>query len=175
MSAEAAPRRIFFPLEPIPAKATLRRRATLPEYVLARMLNEFVYCPRLFFYEWVEGVFRHSSDTVDGAQRHESGDARHDALPPQEELTDLVFRARGVTLSSDTHKLIAKLDLIEAGDGKVTPVDYKRGCPRDGESGPEARPADVVQLCVQRSCSATTATWWTRAWSFTTRRASAFA
>jgi CRISPR/Cas system-associated endoribonuclease Cas2 len=28
----------------------------------ARMLNEFVYCPRLFYYEHVEGVFLHSAD-----------------------------------------------------------------------------------------------------------------
>lgn len=30
----------------------------LPDYLPARMVNECVYCPRLFFYEWVEGVFR---------------------------------------------------------------------------------------------------------------------
>ena len=36
------------------------------------MLNEFVYCPRLFFYEWVDGVFEHSADTVEGAVRHET-------------------------------------------------------------------------------------------------------
>jgi CRISPR-associated protein Cas1 len=149
VSAQPAPRRIVFPLEPIPAKATLRRRVTLPDYVPARMLNEFVYCPRLFFYEWVEGVFRHSSDTVDGAQRHERGDEREDALPPHHELTDVTFRARGVTLSSDVHRLIAKLDLIEAGNGRVTPVDYKRGGPREGDAGPEAWPADLVQICVQ--------------------------
>jgi len=27
-----------------------------PDYLPARMLNEFVYCPRLFYYMWVEGV-----------------------------------------------------------------------------------------------------------------------
>ena len=31
-----------------------------PDYLPARMVNEFVYCPRLFFLEWVEGVFRSS-------------------------------------------------------------------------------------------------------------------
>ena len=53
MSAEPAPRPLIFPLHPIPAKASLRRSVELPEYLPARMLNEFVYCPRLFFYEWV--------------------------------------------------------------------------------------------------------------------------
>lgn len=148
-SVEPAPRRLIFPLTPIPAKAALRRPVTVPDYLPARMLNEFVYCPRLFFYEWVEGVFRHSSDTVDGAQRHERSDARQDELPPWEDLADVMFRARGVTLSSETHRLIAKLDLIEAEGGKVTPVDYKRGSPRDGDAGPEAWPADVSQVCAQ--------------------------
>lgn len=73
MNVEPAPRRLTFPLTPIPAKATIRRPPVIPDYLPARMLNEFVYCPRLFFYEWVEAVFRHSSDTVDGAQRHERG------------------------------------------------------------------------------------------------------
>jgi hypothetical protein len=30
----------------------------------ARMLNEFVYCPRLFYYEFVEGVSVHNADTL---------------------------------------------------------------------------------------------------------------
>ena len=42
------------PLDPIPA----------------RMLNEFVYCPRLFYFEHVEGVFVESADTVRGAAIH---------------------------------------------------------------------------------------------------------
>ena len=29
----------------------------------ARMVNEFVYCPRLFFLEWVEARFAESDDT----------------------------------------------------------------------------------------------------------------
>ena len=41
--------------------------AELPDYLPARMLNEFVYCPRLFYYEWVEGVFAHNRETVEGA------------------------------------------------------------------------------------------------------------
>jgi CRISP-associated protein Cas1 len=149
MSAEPAPRPLSFPDTFIPARATLRRPVTLPDYLPARMLNEFVYCPRLFFYEWVEGVFRHSSDTVDGAQKHERGDARQDALPQQEELEGVTFRARGITLSSESLKLIARLDLVEAGDGRVTPVDYKRGAPRQGDAGLEAWPTDIAQICAQ--------------------------
>ena len=40
-------------------------REKLPDYLPARMVNEFAYCPRLFFYEWVEGLFAESVDTVE--------------------------------------------------------------------------------------------------------------
>ena len=149
MSVEPAPRppSLAIPLRPV--KALLRRPLELPDYLPARMLNEFVYCPRLFFYEWVDGVFRHSSDTVDGAQRHERADQKEDELPPHDELEGVTFKARAIMLSSETHRLIAKLDLLEADEGRVTPVDYKRGAPRDTESGPEAWPADLVQISAQ--------------------------
>lgn len=150
MSAEPAPRRLAFPRHPIPARATLRRPVELPDYLPARMLNEYVYCPRLFFYEWVEGVFRHNSDTEDGAARHEKHDAKEEELPPSDEIAEQEdLKVRSVTLSSETHRLIAKLDLVEADEGVVVPVDYKRGSPKTGEGGPEAWPADIVQIAAQ--------------------------
>jgi CRISPR-associated protein Cas4 len=122
----------------------------LPEYLPARMLNEFVYCPRLFFYKWVEGVFAHSADTVEGALRHEKLERKADALPPAEETTEgATIHSRSVELSSETRKLIAKIDLVEGSGGEVSPVDYKKGAPRDGAEGPEAWPADRAQVCVQ--------------------------
>ena len=132
-----------------PAIAVRRRSVELPDLVPARMLNEFVYCPRLFFYEWVEGVFRHNADTVDGAQKHEKGDEKEDALPAPDEIEGEVFKARGVMLSSERLGLIAKMDMVEAANGAVTPVDYKRGKPRDGDDGPEAWPADQAQIAAQ--------------------------
>ncbi|MBI4026451.1 MAG: hypothetical protein HY360_15810 [Verrucomicrobia bacterium] len=47
----------------------------------ARMLNEFVYCPRLFYYEFVEGVFVENADTARGAALHQRVDAGTGALP----------------------------------------------------------------------------------------------
>lgn len=47
----------------------------------ARMLNEFVYCPRLFYYEQVEGIFVHNADTERGASIHEKIDRGKGALP----------------------------------------------------------------------------------------------
>lgn len=128
-----------------PRRAT--RPVALPDYLPARMLNEFVYCPRLFFYEWVEGVFAASADTLQGALRHEKIDAKTDALPAPESAGKI--HSRSVTLSSETLRLIAGIDLIEGVAGVVTPVDYKKGRPRDTDDGPEAWPADRAQLCAQ--------------------------
>lgn len=149
MSAEPAPRPLVFPDKPIPAKAGLRMPIVLPEYLPARMLNEFVYCPRLFYYEWVESVFAHSSDTVEGAIRHAKIDARADALPPAGEGDEEQIHARSVTLTSDTHGLIATIDLVEGSGDVVTPVDYKRGRPREVDGVLEAWPTNRAQVCVQ--------------------------
>lgn len=54
---------------------------TAEEPMRARMLNEFVYCPRLFYYEQVEGVFVSNADTERGSAIHEKVDRGRGALP----------------------------------------------------------------------------------------------
>jgi len=58
-------------------------KSTHPTHDLlpARMLNEFVYCPRLFFYEHVEGVFVHNADTLRGSEDHKRVDGGKGDLP----------------------------------------------------------------------------------------------
>lgn len=121
---------------------------SLPDYLPARMVNEFAYCPRLFFYEWVEGVFEQSADTVEGSAQHSRVDREGSGLPPPSDLSENT-RTRSVTLASEHLRLIAKMDLLDVSQGVVTPVDYKHGKPRDGEQGLEAWPSDRVQLAVQ--------------------------
>jgi CRISPR-associated protein Cas1 len=132
--------------------STVSQNDAAPDYLPARMLNEFVYCPRLFFYEHVEGVFVHNQETVEGALRHTKLDDGKGELAPADDLpADASIHSRSVTLSSDTYHLIAKMDLIEAEDGIVTPVDYKRGSPREDRETDEltAWDPDRVQLAVQ--------------------------
>ena len=52
--------------------------SSLAEPLPARMLNEVTYCPRLFYYEHVEGVFAHNQETVEGSLRHSQLDAREE-------------------------------------------------------------------------------------------------
>jgi CRISPR/Cas system-associated exonuclease Cas4 (RecB family) len=97
-------------------------------YLPARMVNEFQYCPRLAYLEWVQGEWAESADTVEGRGVHRRVDRGAGALPEPEEIADDErIHARSVTLSSERLGLIAKLDLIEGEDGAVQPVDYKRG------------------------------------------------
>lgn len=127
---------------PIPLPAS----AALPDYLPARMVNEFVYCPRLFFYEWVEGVFRESVDTIEGQVQHRRVDRESKGMPAAGELGDQAIHTRSVTLSSERLRVIAKMDLIEIQDGAVTPVDYKHGRPREKDNGLDLWPTDRVQL-----------------------------
>ena len=74
-----------------------------PEYLPARMLNEFVYCPRLFWYEHVEAVFVHNRETVEGAIRHARLDTGSGEIAPATDLApEDVLHALSVTLSSDS-------------------------------------------------------------------------
>src|ERR1017187_8960311 len=120
----------------------------LPEYLPARMVNEFAYCPRLFFYEWVEGVFQESVDTIEGTIQHRRVDAKTSPLPAPGEVQENIH-ARSVTLSSERLRVIAKMDLVESDGGGVTPIDYKHGHPREGKLGLELWPSDRAQLAVQ--------------------------
>lgn len=126
----------------------------LPDLLPARMLNEYVYCPRLFFYEWVEGVFENSADTLDGQAKHTRVDSGPTAMPSAEDMDGERIHSRSVTLSSERVGLTAKLDLIESDasgtDGKsVRPVDYKRGKPRELDGVPTPWPSDRVQIAAQ--------------------------
>src|SRR6266496_2603228 len=88
----------------------------LPDYLPARMVNEYCYCPRLFFYEWVEGLFAESVDTIEGAIQHKRVDAKASAMPPAAQ-TEADIHARSVTLSSERLRVIAKMDLVELSGG----------------------------------------------------------
>lgn len=104
----------------------------------ARMMNEFVYCPRLFYYEHVEGVFVDNADTLRGQALHSRVDSGSGALPAARtpkpilpaEKPDMAsdtgeskdsnrksenetIHSRSVTLASDRLGVLAKMDLVE--------------------------------------------------------------
>ena len=120
-------------------------------YLPARMINEFAYCPRLFYLEYVDGLFAHNSDTMEGQVRHQRVDRKADELPAASKTGEReTLHARSVMLASESLQVMAKLDLIEATGDMATPVDYKRGSPKTLEDGTlSAWDPERIQLCVQ--------------------------
>ena len=115
----------------------------MPELIPARMLNEFAYCPRLCYIEWVQGEFLDSADTVDGKFQHRRVDTDTDKASDEFET----FHARSVYLSGSSSGITCRIDLLEGEGGRVTPVDYKRGEAPDIPEG--AYEPERVQLCAQ--------------------------
>ncbi|MCL4506659.1 MAG: CRISPR-associated endonuclease Cas1 [Chloroflexi bacterium] len=133
----------------------------VPDCVPARMVNEYAYCPRLAYLEWVQGEFMDSADTVEGRFRHRVVDQEKGSLPaaaaapaPDTESAgepgaDETIHARSVWLSAVEESLTARIDLLEGAAGEVTPVDYKRGAAPTGCLPEGAWETDCVQLCAQ--------------------------
>lgn len=115
-----------------------------PNLIPARMLNEFAYCPRLCYIEWIQGEFLDSSDTIDGRFQHRRVDSERGCIPDEAYEQ---FHARSVYLTAPKEGLACRIDLLE-GDGiRVTPVDYKRGGFPDIPE--RIYEPDRVQLCAQ--------------------------
>ena len=124
------------------------------------MLNEFTYCPRLCYLEWVQGEWRENLETREGTFAHRRVDQPNprQAVPLPEEVKGddeegshegeaETIHARSLMLSAPEAGLIAKLDLLELEGDMATPVDYKRGRMPDLPEG--AWEPERVQLCAQ--------------------------
>lgn len=118
-----------------------------------RMVNEYEYCPRLAYLEWVQGEWADSFHTVDGRRQHRRVDKPGGKLPAagdganEEDDDDKPIHARSITLSSNKLGIIAKIDLIEGQGNEVTPVEYKRGKRPHVSKG--AYQPERIQVCAQ--------------------------
>ena len=114
--------------------------------VPARIVNEFVYCPRLAYLEWVDHRFTDSADTVQGRFVHRRVDQTR-GKPPTADAAEERPASTSVTIASDALGVVAKLDLLESSDDGVTPIEYKRGSPRSADE--PLWPPERVQLALQ--------------------------
>ncbi|MGH9969302.1 MAG: CRISPR-associated endonuclease Cas4g/Cas1g [Pyrinomonadaceae bacterium] len=119
-----------------------------PDQIPARMLNEFTYCPRLFYLEYVQQEWDYSTDTLEGKFVHRRVDNERGAAPSADEYDgDVRIHARSISIGSDQLGAVARIDLLEGEDSFVTPVDYKRGSAPDIPE--RAWEPERVQLCMQ--------------------------
>jgi len=91
------------------------------------MLNAFVYCPRRFYIEFVEGDMADNAEVVSGRSDHRPLDDPATADRTRQEGD--VLKTRSLWLSSPTLGLCGRLDLLEQDAAACTPVEYKRGKP----------------------------------------------
>lgn len=117
-----------------------------PPHMPVRRLNNFVYCPRLFYLQWIENIFIPNEDTILGSALHKNADTpdqlRNDAL--HEEGSTL----HSVSLSSDSLQLTGIADVLEAGEnGTRILIDYKKGSPCKNHDGEwQVWEPDAIQL-----------------------------
>jgi CRISPR-associated protein Cas1 len=108
------------------------------------MLNEFSYCPRRCYFEWLEGEFVECEGTLQGRSLH-----RRLEMEPQNlsELGLEPVHAREISLFAPKVGITCRIDLL-VGDGKTAiPVEYKNGKAPDIPDG--AFEPDRVQVCAQ--------------------------
>src|SRR3984957_16576023 len=136
------------------------RQENEPQLIPARMLNEFVYCQRLFYYEFVEGVFVESVDTLRGDAIHKRVDSGNGALPapkkkakkptqdepaatveaptkesePQNAAPEIIH-SRSVQMGSERLGVVAKMDLVESKTEKEDLFTALEVCPVDYKAG----------------------------------------
>ncbi len=125
-------------------------KAETPQNTLipVRMINEYVYCPRLAYLEWVQAEWAESSDTIEGGRVHKKVDQPGGSLPEAADLHDeQSMTARSVMMSSEKIGVIARFDIIEADHGTVIPVDYKKG--KRPHTAKKIYDPERVQLCLQ--------------------------
>lgn len=120
----------------------------IPALVPARMANEYVYCKRLFYLEWVLGEFAHNHEVDEGSDLHRRVNTEQGSVPPATD--DKPYKATSLQLSSPELGLVAKLDCVE-GDGDFSsPIEFKRGSPPPPEDGVQGVWADDrIQVIIQ--------------------------
>lgn len=103
-------------------------------------LQHLIFCERQCALIHVERLWAENQLTVEGRQLH---DKAHDG---KSEIVDGVRITRSLWLRSLAYGLIGQADVVEFHpDGRVVPVEYKRGRPKKDDS-------DRVQICAQAIC-----------------------
>ena len=115
-----------------------------------RNLHNYIYCPRLFYYQWVENIFQENADTVEGSYIHRNVD-RPSRLDDLNEI-DLPEGSaiKSLRLDSETLGIVGVIDIVEGGPEGAVLIDYKKGSSRRDEKGERmAKEPDAMQVVAQ--------------------------
>ena len=112
-----------------------------------RRLHNFIYCPRLFYFQWVENIFQENADTVAGSHLHRNVDKPSKVQDPKELDLPEGAKLRSLQLQSETLGLIGVVDIIEGTADGAEIIDYKKGSARrDSEGDRVAKEPDAMQV-----------------------------
>src|SRR5581483_7275750 len=106
-----------------------------------------IYCPRLFYFQWVENIFQDNADTVAGSHVHRNVDAPSKLDDPQQLGLPEGAKLRSVRLESESLGLVGVVDIVEGGPDGAEVIDYKKGSARrDSEGVRVAKEPDALQV-----------------------------
>ncbi|HEY9880426.1 MAG TPA: CRISPR-associated protein Cas4 [Leptolyngbyaceae cyanobacterium] len=109
------------------------------DYVPIAALNQYAYCPHRCWHMFCAGEFIDNQYTLEGTGLHERV---HTLGTGCREET---WQVRAVWLKSVRYGLVGKSDLIEESNGRLYPVEYKRGHRGEFDN-------DELQVCAQALC-----------------------
>ena len=113
----------------------------IPEMMPLSYINQYAYCPRRFWYMYVQGEMIENVHVARGIAHHERA---HTA--GYESTTSGMIARRSVHVFSTALGITGICDVVEeVSDGTLAPVEYKQG--RRGRWS-----NDHAQLCAQALC-----------------------
>lgn len=115
-------------------------RNAQPESIALSYLNAIEYCPRRFYYEFVEGDMLVNEFVLEGTLLHQRADQ-----PGQHTTKEGEPQINHLYLYSEMLQVSGFADVVEEEDGVMVPVEYKHG--KEGKWL-----NDHVQLCAQGMC-----------------------
>jgi CRISP-associated protein Cas1 len=121
--------------------------SSLPAMPVRRLQN-YAYCSRLFYFQWVEDLFVENGDTVSGSAQHRQVD-KPSSLPEDPKELELPegARLRSLQLESAALGLVGKIDVVEGTSEGLEIIDHKKGSARRDENGVRVvKEYDAVQV-----------------------------
>jgi CRISPR-associated protein Cas1 len=101
------------------------------EYIPIRMLNEYLYCPRLFYLMHVKGLFDDSGDTIAGSAQHARRRTRR-VGPKERPWADSVVK--NFILSDAALGITGKFDGVYETETEAIPIEDKKSSSPQGNS-----------------------------------------
>ena len=122
---------------------------SVPDTVPISALNTLEYCPRRFYYQFVQSDMLINEFVLEGTLLHR----RVNKAGTQTVGQDVVQTTR-LYLYSEELRLSGFTDVVEEQGGLLVPVEYKHG--QQGEQGEQGEQGgwlnDAIQLCAQALC-----------------------